>query len=54
MVKDSEFNQAWVEQHIVALLDDEQRLEQLGAKAWSHGMRDAAQALAARVLDMAR
>lgn len=52
VVDDHEFTQAWVERHIVELIDDEQRLAQLGARAWSYGIRDAAQVLATCIFKM--
>lgn len=53
MVVDDDFTPTWVREHVPALLADRQRLEAMGHKAYGYGMRDAAETMAAVVLDMA-
>lgn len=53
MVADSDFTPAWVRGHIVGLLDDPQRLHELGDHAWQYGIRDAADIMARHILSLA-
>lgn len=53
MVNDSDFTAAWVRDHIAGLLDDSQRLHELGDHAWQYGIRDAADIMARHILSLA-
>jgi len=53
MVSDAELTPAWVRGHIPALLDDTEALQAMGDKAWEYGIRDAAETMARRILDLA-
>lgn len=53
MVNDSDFTAAWVHDHIAGLLDDPQRLHELGDHAWQYGIRDAADIMARHILSHA-
>ncbi|MDC7284824.1 UDP-N-acetylglucosamine--N-acetylmuramyl-(pentapeptide) pyrophosphoryl-undecaprenol N-acetylglucosamine transferase [Bifidobacterium thermophilum] len=53
MVADSDFTAAWVHDHIAGLLDDPQRLHELGDHAWQYGIRDAADIMARHILSLA-
>ena len=53
MVNDSDFTAAWVHDHIAGLLDDPQRLHELGDHAWQYGIRDAADIMARHILSLA-
>ncbi|MBT1182104.1 UDP-N-acetylglucosamine--N-acetylmuramyl-(pentapeptide) pyrophosphoryl-undecaprenol N-acetylglucosamine transferase [Bifidobacterium sp. CP2] len=53
MVADRDLTPAWVREEIPALLDDHERLETMGANAWRYGIRDAADTMARRILDLA-
>ena len=53
MVNDSDFTAAWVRDHIAGLLDDPQRLHELGDHAWQYGIRDAADIMARHILSLA-
>lgn len=53
MVADSDFTAAWVRDHIAGLLDDPQRLHELGDHAWQYGIRDAADIMARHILSLA-
>ena len=54
MVLDRDFTSAWVEGRVPGLLDDPIRLRQFGEKAWGYGIRDAADVMAGKVLELAR
>lgn len=54
MVADRDFTAQWVHEHIPALLDDRERLHDMGAAAWRYGIRDAADVMARHVLETAR
>lgn len=54
MVRDRDFTSAWVEGRVPGLLDDPIRLRQFGEKAWGYGIRDAADVMAGKVLELAR
>ena len=53
-VLDRAFTSAWVEGRVPELLDDPIRLRQFGEKAWGYGIRDAADVMAGKVLELAR
>ena len=53
MVDDAELTPAWVRKHIPALLNDTDALRAMGGKAWEYGIRDAADTMARRILDLA-
>ncbi|KAA8819681.1 UDP-N-acetylglucosamine--N-acetylmuramyl-(pentapeptide) pyrophosphoryl-undecaprenol N-acetylglucosamine transferase [Bifidobacterium rousetti] len=53
MVADSELTPAWVREEIPTLLADGERLTAMGANAWGYGIRDAAETMARRVLELA-
>ncbi|WP_055426503.1 UDP-N-acetylglucosamine--N-acetylmuramyl-(pentapeptide) pyrophosphoryl-undecaprenol N-acetylglucosamine transferase [Bifidobacterium aesculapii] len=53
MVADAELTPAWVREHVPALLADTDALHGMGAKAWRYGIRDAADTMARRILDLA-
>ena len=53
MVADAELTPAWVREHVPALLADADALHGMGAKAWRYGIRDAADTMARRILDLA-
>lgn len=53
MVSDAELTPAWVRGHIPALLSDTEALQAMGSKAWEYGIRDAAETMARRILDLA-
>lgn len=53
MVNDSDFTAAWVHDHIAGLLDDPQRLHELGDHAWQYGIRDAADIMSRHILSLA-
>ena len=53
MVNDSDFTAAWVHDHIAGLLDDPQRLHELGDHACQYGIRDAADIMARHILSLA-
>ncbi|MEJ5921073.1 UDP-N-acetylglucosamine--N-acetylmuramyl-(pentapeptide) pyrophosphoryl-undecaprenol N-acetylglucosamine transferase [Bifidobacterium thermophilum] len=53
MVNDSDFTPDWVRGHIAGLLDDPQRLHELGDHAWQYGIRDAADVMARHILALA-
>ena len=53
LVNDSDFTAAWVHDHIAGLLDDPQRLHELGDHAWQYGIRDAADIMARHILSLA-
>jgi UDP-N-acetylglucosamine--N-acetylmuramyl-(pentapeptide) pyrophosphoryl-undecaprenol N-acetylglucosamine transferase len=52
MVADSEFTPEWVASHLPSLLADAKRLHEMGRAAWSYGIRDAAEVMARRVLEL--
>ena len=54
MVADKDFDADWVRANVPALLADPIRLRQFGERAWGYGIRDAADTMALRVLDIAR
>ncbi|NMM92953.1 UDP-N-acetylglucosamine--N-acetylmuramyl-(pentapeptide) pyrophosphoryl-undecaprenol N-acetylglucosamine transferase [Bifidobacterium oedipodis] len=54
MVADRDLTPAWVRDHVPALLADRQRLAQLGRNAWGYGIRNAAEVMAKRILELAR
>lgn len=53
LVADHDFTTTWVEEHIPALLADPATLRGYGERAWRYGIRDAADRMARRVLDIA-
>lgn len=53
MVDDAELTPAWLRKHIPALLNDTDALLAMGGKAWEYGIRDAADTMARRILDLA-
>lgn len=53
LVDDHDFTTTWVEEHIPALLADPATLRGYGERAWRYGIRDAADRMARRVLDIA-
>lgn len=52
MVDDADFTAEWVGEHIPPLLADRDRLRTLGDRAWQYGIRDAADRMARRILDL--
>jgi len=53
MVNDADLTPAWVRDHVPAMLADEAALRAMGSKAWEYGIRDAADIMARRILDLA-
>ena len=53
MVADKDFTAQWVQSHVPSLLAEPDRLRELGDKAWEYGIRDAADPMARRVLELA-
>lgn len=53
MVADRDFTAAWVAAQVPGLLDDPIRLRQFGERAWRYGIRDAADVMARKVLELA-
>ena len=53
LVDDHDFTTTWVEEHIPALLADPATLRDYGERAWHYGIRDAADRMARRILDIA-
>ena len=53
MVADKDFTAQWVQSHVPSLLSEPDRLRELGDKAWEYGIRDAADTMARRVLELA-
>ncbi|AKV55067.1 UDP-N-acetylglucosamine--N-acetylmuramyl- (pentapeptide) pyrophosphoryl-undecaprenol N-acetylglucosamine transferase [Bifidobacterium actinocoloniiforme DSM 22766] len=53
LVEDHELTSDWVSRELPPLLANQPRLQEMGRSAWSYGIRDAAQAMAHRVLDLA-
>lgn len=53
MVNDADLTPAWVRDHVPAMLADEAALRAIGSKAWEYGIRDAADTMARRILDLA-
>ena len=53
MVADSDLTPSWVREEIPTLLADGERLTAMGANAWGYGIRDAAETMARRVLELA-
>ncbi|MBM6698939.1 UDP-N-acetylglucosamine--N-acetylmuramyl-(pentapeptide) pyrophosphoryl-undecaprenol N-acetylglucosamine transferase [Bifidobacterium pullorum subsp. saeculare] len=54
MVADADMTADWVRAHVPGLLADADRLAAMGRKAWDYGIRDAAETMARRTLDLAR
>lgn len=54
MVADKDFTKEWVVDTIPDLIADRPRLRELGERTWQYGIRDAAETMARRVLDLAR
>lgn len=52
MVDDADFTKEWVGEHIPPLLADRDHLRSLGEQAWQYGIRDAADRMARRILDL--
>ncbi|MCI1649598.1 UDP-N-acetylglucosamine--N-acetylmuramyl-(pentapeptide) pyrophosphoryl-undecaprenol N-acetylglucosamine transferase [Bifidobacterium tibiigranuli] len=52
MVADNEFTPEWVGSQLPSLLADATRLHEMGRAAWSYGIRDAAEVMAHRVLEL--
>jgi DNA repair exonuclease SbcCD ATPase subunit len=48
-----DFTAQWVQSHVPSLLAEPDRLRELGDKAWEYGIRDAADTMARRVLELA-
>ena len=53
MVADKDFTAQWVQSHVPSLLAEPDRLRELGDKAWEYGIRDAADTILRRVLELA-
>ncbi|MBT1172253.1 UDP-N-acetylglucosamine--N-acetylmuramyl-(pentapeptide) pyrophosphoryl-undecaprenol N-acetylglucosamine transferase [Bifidobacterium sp. MA2] len=53
MVADADLTPAWAREEVPALLADPERLRSMGANAWKYGIRDAADTMAGRILDLA-
>lgn len=54
MVRDADFTSKWVTTHVPSLLSDETRLQGIAQAAWQYGIRDAAEVMANKVLELAR
>lgn len=52
LVDDKDMTSEWVHEHLPRLISDTDRLEVMGHAAWQYGIRDAAQVMARRVLDL--
>ena len=53
LVDDKDFTTTWVEEHIPAILSNPATLRTYGERAWTYGIRDAADRMAAHILDIA-
>ncbi|KAA8815755.1 UDP-diphospho-muramoylpentapeptide beta-N-acetylglucosaminyltransferase [Bifidobacterium sp. UTCIF-37] len=53
MVADKDLTPTWVREEVTTLLDDPEQLHDMGAHAWQYGIRDAAETMARRILDLA-
>ncbi|RBP98549.1 UDP-N-acetylglucosamine--N-acetylmuramyl-(pentapeptide) pyrophosphoryl-undecaprenol N-acetylglucosamine transferase [Bifidobacterium aemilianum] len=53
LVDDGDFNPDWIRSTVPELLSDPDRLKTMGGKAWTYGIRDAAQVMAGKILDLA-
>ena len=54
IVNYSDFTPEWVCGHVAELLDNPQRLHELGDHAWQYGIRDAADIMARHILNLAK
>ncbi|KAB8289072.1 UDP-N-acetylglucosamine--N-acetylmuramyl-(pentap eptide) pyrophosphoryl-undecaprenol N-acetylglucosamine transferase [Bifidobacterium ramosum] len=54
MVADRDCTPAWIREHVPTLLADPIKLRQFGEKAWNYGIRDAADIMARKVLELAK
>lgn len=54
MVADRDCTPAWICEHVPTLLADPIKLRQFGEKAWNYGIRDAADIMARKVLELAK
>lgn len=52
MIADGDFTPEWVASQLPPLLADTQRLRDMGRAAWSYGIRDAAEVMARRILEL--
>jgi UDP-N-acetylglucosamine--N-acetylmuramyl-(pentapeptide) pyrophosphoryl-undecaprenol N-acetylglucosamine transferase len=53
MVRDADFTPAWIEAHVLPLLADAPRLEEMGERAAQQGVRDADRTMAAMAIEAA-
>ncbi|MBT1175745.1 UDP-N-acetylglucosamine--N-acetylmuramyl-(pentapeptide) pyrophosphoryl-undecaprenol N-acetylglucosamine transferase [Bifidobacterium sp. LC6] len=53
LVADKDMTPAWVREHVPGLLANREQLAEFGRKAWQYGIRDAAQIMAKRILELA-
>lgn len=54
LVEDENFTEQWVRAHVPQLLGEAQALERMRERAWTYGVRDAANTMAHIVIDLAR
>ena len=54
IVDDADFNEEWLRSEGLALLKDAKRLQNMSANAWKYGIRDAADVMAKRILEIAK
>lgn len=54
MVEDQNFTDAWVKSHVLQLLSDTETLQAMRERAWTYGVRDAANTMAHAIIDLAR
>lgn len=53
LVNDEDFTAQWVSDHVPPLLENPDELQAYGERAWQYGIRDAADRMAQRILDIA-
>lgn len=54
LIADADLDAQWVRDHVPQLLANPDALAELGRRAWGYGIRDAADTMAQRVLDLVR
>lgn len=54
LVANSEFNSDWIVDNVIPLLNNESRLHELQVASWDYGIRDAAEVMAHKVLELVR
>ena len=54
MVNDSDFSAQWLNLEGIALLEDSKRLQNMRKESWNYGIRNAADVMAKRILEIAK